>query len=195
MHLFLQGRSKIGKSTILREALLPRQNEVAGFAVQRLTVDGRPAGFRACVVDGRLPKIQRPWEEGLTGVFMTRGFLSQAVLDKVIFEARDVCARESCKLILLDEIGGVELLSEPFMRSLTALLDSGKPCIGVIKSHKNLSNTARRLKNANVIFAARDRLHEKNLENGQVLTMTEENYVEIQKEVEAFVERIFPPEI
>lgn len=47
-------------------------------------------------------------------------------------------------LALLDEIGGSELLSDPFRAALEQLLDSGTPCLGVFKLEKN----ARRMQRA-----------------------------------------------
>lgn len=192
MHLFLQGRSKIGKSTILHRVLHRWEASVAGFSVQRLVADGRAVGFRACVVEGCLPELQRPWADGLPDVFMTRGFLSQPVLDDAIEEARQAAGEAQCRLVLLDEIGGMELLSGRFMAALEGMLAAGKPCIGVIKSRENLSNTARRIPDAGDIFAARDRLEERIRQTGSVLTLTEENQPEIQRTVEEFVAKILP---
>ena len=44
-------------------------------------------------------------------------------------------------LILLDELGGSELLCEPFRRALYDVLSSGVPCLGVLK----LADNARRM--------------------------------------------------
>lgn len=46
-----------------------------------------------------------------------------------------------CRLMLLDEIGGAELLSEPFKKTLYDLLASGIPCLGVLK----LAESTRRM--------------------------------------------------
>ena len=46
-----------------------------------------------------------------------------------------------CPLMLLDEIGGSELLRAPFRHALLDLLDSGIPCLGVLK----LADSARHM--------------------------------------------------
>lgn len=53
--------------------------------------------------------------------------------------------RRSIKLMLLDEIGGHELLNNEFRETLYAILESDIPSIGVIKHRENTKHMVRRL--------------------------------------------------
>lgn len=193
MNLFLQGPVQIGKSTILREALLPYQKLVGGFMVQRLFEDGAMCGFRACVVDGALPAVDGVYTDGLDGVFLYRGQATPGVLEKAVAGALEVCAEVRCKIIILDEIGGMELLSQTFMASLNKILALGKPCLGVIKSRENLSRTARGLELPQHILSLRDALQQTIGENGNVLTVAETGCPKTAKAVNCFVEEALRP--
>lgn len=192
MHLFLEGSPRVGKSTILKNALSPYQPFVAGFMVQRLFRQGEICGFRACVVDGRgIPALEAPDANGLEGVFLYEGNPIPGVLEHVIFRAGEQCARDACKVILLDEIGGFELRSPAFMQSLDVILRLGKPCIGVLKSRENLARTVRRLNLPDGVFQQNDDLHRRIEENGKVLVVTERNVNSTAKAAGAFIRAVF----
>ena len=173
MKLFLQGDIQIGKSTILRNALLPYEQHVAGLMVQRLFEDGAVCGFRACAVNGALPMVDGAYSDELNGVFLYKGQSFPAVLEETIMRAHTICAETACKFIVLDEIGGLELLSGAFMNSLEKILALNKPCAGVIKARRNLERMAGRLHLSPDILTLRDNLQKKIEADGRVLTMTE----------------------
>jgi len=192
MMLFLQGDRQIGKSTILREALLPHAPQVAGLMVQRLFEGGEKCGYRACVVRGALPAVDGPYTPGMPGVFLCKGQARPGVLEKAMAEVQTVCADPAYKLLILDEIGGMEPLSGAFMRLLRAVLALGKPCVGVLKSRQNLAGMAGgRLGLPPDILALRDALQQSLEAQGRVLTVTQANRPETRQAVEGFVAGIF----
>ena len=188
MKLFLQGPVQIGKSTILRNALLPYENMVAGFAVQRLFENGAMCGFRSCALNGTIPPVDGEYSAGLEGIFLYHGQYFPGILEKSVSVALDTCKKEHCKIILLDEIGGLELRSSTFMKPLQKILALGKPCVGVLKSHDNLAGTADRFKLPINILALRDKLQKQLEADGRVFTMTHENRQEAEHTVMRFVE-------
>lgn len=187
MYLFLQGPQRVGKSTILRNALLPRERSVAGLMVQRLLENGGMCGFRACPVSGALPQLEGEYAAALTGVFLYRGQSSLAVLERAISRAQALCSQESCKLILLDEIGGLELSSPAFMQCLDAILALGKPCLGVLKSQENLAHTAARLGLPCGILRQSQRLYQRIARGGKVLDVNKNNLGQTAQAVAGFV--------
>ncbi|MGC4018428.1 MAG: nucleoside-triphosphatase [Muricomes sp.] len=187
MKLFLQGPRQIGKSTILRDALLPHESHAAGLMVQRLFENGAMCGFRACVVDGTLPALTGAYEQDQRGIFLYNGHAFPHVLEDAVAEALTLCRSPRCTFIILDEIGGMELLSTEFMQYLQEILLLEKPCLGVIKSRDNLAHTASRLKLADKILPLRDALQQTLEADGKVLTVTEENRAETRQIVTAFI--------
>ena len=134
VHCFLQGAPKIGKSTLLRSALLPYERFVCGIMVQRLLKKGRLCGYRACVVNGLLPTIERKYQEGLEGIFLYNKIPLPGILEKVINRAAPLYKRK-IHYILLDEIGGVEK-HQPIYGAAVGNTGAGKPVFGVLKSNK-----------------------------------------------------------
>jgi hypothetical protein len=146
-NLFFEGPVRTGKSTILRRALLPYLPDLGGFVVQRLLDnDGVPMAYRLMgmeeirqagfdtetqflSVDAPYPQ---PEDEIAANIFL---WSSPRRIDTNVFETFGVdCLKASTnKVILLDEIGGVDLLCPGFLAALRTVLSSDTPCIGVLK--------------------------------------------------------------
>ncbi|MCL1798571.1 MAG: nucleoside-triphosphatase [Eggerthellaceae bacterium] len=191
MHFFLQGDKGIGKSTLLQEVLSPCAAVLAGFATQRLTAGGRPVGFRALVVDGALPPVEVPYSEGCGGagdVFLLRGKRDVSVLERKICEAEQAVRRSSVRLVLLDEVGGIELASEAFMSLLSRILAGGKPCIGVFKSPENLASTLQATGVSDRYQSQHQALKRIIQQEGELKTLTKENRQAVRAQASRFVE-------
>lgn len=156
-HLFLEGPVRAGKSTLLRQCLAPYRNLLGGFSVQRLLApDGAVQAYR--MTSAREFCLQRDWHPALPGIFLQRstavpeqGISPETTAAPVpaispvmevhpeVFSCMGVTllhAGPKHQLILLDEIGGVELLVPAFRHALSALLAGNISCIGVIKQQR-----------------------------------------------------------
>ena len=191
MKLFLQGRSGVGKSRLLRETLDPYTEAVAGFTVQRLTQDGEPVGFRAATIEGRFPPGEAEYDPGMTGVFIFQKRQNVPALEEAILRVEEESRKSRSKLVLLDEIGGIELVSNVFMDTLNRLLSGGKPCCGVFKSHENLAHTASILKLGEEYSSRSKTLAARLEEAGELLTVTEQNYAELRDYLAARFQSLF----
>lgn len=185
-HLFLEGPIQIGKSTLLRQLLAPYASQIAGFSSQRLTdFSGDTIAFR--IVSAQDFRLTMPYEEAVKsdefmpdvlqnyGVFrvIPKGGKSENFYD--VFEnigLKFLGDASNKRLILLDEIGGVELKNEPFRNALYDILNGDIPCIGVIKSHKKATHLADDTPKTNIVgdlnLQLRD--HVLNSCNGEILT-------------------------
>lgn len=190
MMMFLEGDRGIGKSTLLRELLLPHAPLLAGFAVQRLFADGKQQGFRAVPLAEGYPLPCGEWCEGLAGVFIRNGRTDLRELAQVISTALAAARQADCRMILLDEIGGIELAAPAIMGALNEILALGKPCIGVLKSADNLRHIAEAagLDVARTV-GLRAALAQSLVQNGQVLTVRQETHDDACAAVQAFLAR------
>lgn len=143
--LFLSGTIGAGKSTLIRQCLLPYLPSIGGFYVQRILKDGQLIAFRLRPVsvntDYQLSlAVDNP--EGLDDLFLhadQHGVWQRN--DQVFLETGVNCLRQSFesnnKLILLDELGGIELHIPVFMAEVYKIFKSPMPVLGVIKAPAN----------------------------------------------------------
>lgn len=133
-HLFLTGPTGSGKSAILKKALGARLCEAGGFVMRPGRGDyGELTGFTlapAAVAGG------------------VEGFIEERFLDCTRFPPRtdnEVFRTTGVRLleesvwypfVLLDEIGGFELVIPQFRTALEALLRSGRPILGALKTEE-----------------------------------------------------------
>ena len=118
--LFLTGAIGCGKSTAIARALGSKVLRCGGFLTRRRQEGG-----------GKYFSLERP--DGTAGeVFLDVSGSSPIVKPEVFsgFGISLLCGN----VVILDEIGGLELLSPEFSGALYRLLESDVPIIGVLKS-------------------------------------------------------------
>lgn len=193
MHFFLQGPSGLGKSFLLRTALQPYAARLRGFVVQRLYQGQAWVGFRALPLRGEIAAIDSAYEPetmGSDGIFMLRGQRDQSVLERLIADVETECRQPDCALILLDEVGGIELTSPLFMAALQRLLDLGKPCLGVFKSRANLSRLAQNQKLGEEYEGLHRQLETLLQAKGTLLSMDGTNRTEIEEALRRYLDNL-----
>lgn len=174
MHFFFQGIQGIGKSYMLQEALKPYQSRLAGFFVVRLYREGKLAGFAVRNVrQGFLP-LDGTEEQGLEQVFLYQGKRRPQVLEQMIMQVERDSRRRDCDMVLLDEIGGLELSMDSFMEPLYRILRGGKPCVGVLKSQANLEHMVKRQQLDSAVWEQHRVLEQELINSGRLLTVTAE---------------------
>lgn len=119
--LFLTGPIGCGKSTAIAEAVGPRLPEFGGFLTKRTRdQEGRALTFYLESPDGSQREAFLDISSGKPEIHMeVFATLGTALL--------------TGECLLLDEIGGIELLCPEFTAALNALLESGVPILGVMK--------------------------------------------------------------
>lgn len=126
--LFLTGPMGCGKSTALETALGNRLSLCGGFRTRRgLMQGGHPVNFVLESPDGSFRKAFLDFSRGFPEVHM------EVFSDFAVHLLRG-------NVLILDEIGGVELLCPEFMAALESVLHSDVPILGVMKG-EGPSNT------------------------------------------------------
>lgn len=134
-HLFLTGPSGIGKTTIIRQALGSAAGYAGGFITERVADgDGSVEGFDL------YPAAAAIGHDGFDGLrFLDLGTTPPRKDNEVFRESAAQMLREAgfYPFVMLDEIGGFEMLIPQFRNELAQLLNSDAPIIGVIKGAEN----------------------------------------------------------
>ncbi|HXV76768.1 MAG TPA: nucleoside-triphosphatase [Candidatus Polarisedimenticolaceae bacterium] len=132
LKLFLTGDPGCGKTTAVRRVVerLRGRVRMTGFITEELRRDGRRIGFRGVTLDGTpFPLADRD----------ARGELRvgpyRVVLDGL--ESIGLAALEpgGAQLVVLDEVGKMELLSSRFRERVTALVEGTTPLLATIALH------------------------------------------------------------
>lgn len=116
--LFLTGPIGCGKSTAIAKALGEKTAQCGGFLTRRHRERG--LFFTLESADGQICQTFLDFPEGAPR------------LDITVFSGLGVSFLKG-KVLVLDEIGGIELLCPEFTDALEALLESDTPILGVIK--------------------------------------------------------------
>ena len=136
-NLFLTGPVGCGKSTSIATALGERLQKAGGFlTVRQVDEDGRAVAYW----------IKRP--DGSDAQVIIDYSAKPYTMHLEVFESLGVQLLEEAKqydYVILDEIGGFEVLSDSFLKALRMLLQSDIPCIGVMKGEGPASKMIQKL--------------------------------------------------
>ncbi|MBF8982916.1 hypothetical protein IZY60_05155 [Lutibacter sp. B2] len=196
-HLLLQGNIQIGKSTLIKNAISPYIQNVGGFFVQRIFVGQRHMGFSINPLK-EIYDVNRVVEdiEKIEHMFLSKTSEGKLKIDKEVFKDNVFYAlkkgTKGKKLIVLDEIGGVELNWPDFMKVLFDVVDGDIPILGVLKAPKSMNNMNTRIENSaekvKEMHPSYKRIEEHS--DIKILNIDKENYMQVKNQVEEFVRAI-----
>ena len=125
----LTGGPGVGKTTLIMRAVQAAGPVAGGFLTEEIRAGGARQGFRIVTLDGRSAilshvDIRSPHRVGKYGVDIRS-------LDDVGVAAL-VSATQDRELVVIDEIGKMELFSASFRDAVSDALDSGKRVLGTV---------------------------------------------------------------
>ncbi len=147
--ILLTGRPGSGKTTAIRKIVSQLTREVGGFYTEEIREKGRRVGFRILTMDAREGvmahvDIQSPDRIGKYGVDLT-------VVDTLAVESLQRAKSEN-SLIIIDEIGPMELLSSKFKGEVLDIINGDSDVLGTVAKRKNeFINQIRRLPNVTIL--------------------------------------------
>ena len=125
----LTGAPGSGKTSILKEVLAQVGKSAGGFYTEEIRTGGMRQGFDIVTLDGNRATlahidIKSPYRVSKYGVDL-------AALETVAVPAIKRAVQE-CDIVVIDEIGKMELFSSSFRESVLEAVDSGKKVLGTI---------------------------------------------------------------
>jgi len=152
--LLLTGQPGSGKTALIKEALATSGVKGGGFYTEEIRSGGIRQGFRIVTLDGQEAvlahvSISSPYR-------VSKYRVDTDALDRVGVAALRQALKES-DLIVIDEIGKMELLSPQFKEVVTQAINSGKRLLGTIMLNPHLfADEIKRYPEVEVLLVTRD---------------------------------------
>lgn len=141
-NILLTGKSGVGKTTVLKKVISGLEN-AGGFFTEEIREQGKRTGFRIVTLDGKTGILAYKRK----GEFMI-GSYSVNIKDLEEIAVKSIySALKKRDIIVIDEIGKMEILSQKFRDAVIEALESSKIVIGVI--HRENSGFFKKIKEMN----------------------------------------------
>jgi len=130
----LTGQPGTGKTRIIKQAIAEMKGKAGGFYTEEIRSQGVRQGFKLVTLEGQTAILAHinfhgPYRVSKYGVDVDS-------LDKVGVSALNQAAQE-CDLVVIDEIGKMELFSAKFREAVSNILNSGQRLLGTIMLSPN----------------------------------------------------------
>jgi len=150
----LTGKPGTGKTALIKEALARTKVEGGGFYTEEIRTGGIRQGFRIVTLDGQEAilahvNISSPHE-------VSKYKVDTDSLNRVGVSVLRRALKES-DLIVIDEVGKMELLSPQFREAVTQAINSGKKVLGTIMLNPHpFADEIKRHPEVEVLLVTRD---------------------------------------
>ena len=150
----LTGRPGTGKTSLIKQVVAELKGSAGGFYTEEIRSQGTRLGFRLVTLDGQETVLayvdfDKRYRVGKYGVDV-------ASLDRVGVSALRRAA-EGCDLVVIDEIGKMELFSPGFKEVVLKAINSGKKVLGTIMlSSHPFANQIKQHPKVRVVQVSRD---------------------------------------
>ena len=130
----LTGIPGTGKTSLIKQAVAGMAGKAGGFYTEEIRSQGVRKGFRLVTLDGEEAmlahiKVESKHQVGKYGVDID-------ALDRVGVVALQK-AMQQCQLVVIDEIGRMELFSNSFRKTVLEIIDGDKWLLGTIMLNSN----------------------------------------------------------
>ncbi|MEN3013448.1 MAG: NTPase [Endomicrobiia bacterium] len=166
-NLFISGKPGVGKTTLVIEIFNKYPEKFGGFYTKEFREGGVRKGFLICTTDGKKEvfaskDFKSKYKVGSYGVNLE---VLETIGVKSLIEAL-----ETKEIILIDEIGKMELFSEKFKEIVLRCLVSSKKVLATLKFTSD---------------SFTDKI--KSLQNTEILELTRQNYDSIKNYIETWL--------
>ena len=150
----LYGQPGTGKTALIKEALARTKVKGGGFYTEEIRTGGIRQGFRIVTLDGQEAILAHV---GISSPYQVSKYrVDTGALDRVGVSALRQALQET-DLIVIDEIGKMELLSPQFKETVTQALNSGQKVLGTIMLNPHpFADDIKRHPEVEVLLVTRD---------------------------------------
>jgi nucleoside-triphosphatase len=167
-NLFVAGSRGVGKTTLLKEVTASRKERIGGFYTEHMLTGRIQKGFKIHTFDGQermlaAKGLKSPHQLGKYGVDLN-------ALENVGVPALRLALMNK-DVIVIDEIGSMEMMSERFRLTLLECLTSPTPVLATIRvASQPFSDSVKRLADTETIL------------------LTKSNYARVKQQVRKWID-------
>lgn len=153
-NIFITGKPGCGKTSLIMEILKEHCLEAGGFYTQEIREKGQRLGFKIIALDGK------------EGILAHANIKSPYQVSKYKVNIKDLEeigvgsileAVEKNKVIIIDEIGKMEMFSEKFKKAVISALDSKNKVLGTIKlTPSSFTDKIKNRKDTKIFYLTRE---------------------------------------
>jgi nucleoside-triphosphatase len=133
-HIFLTGKPGVGKTTIIRKVLERLKVETAGFFTREIRRGGERVGFELVTLSGKKAILAHKQARSPFRVGKYR--VNVEAFEQIALPELERASRQA-SLVVIDELGRMELFSEKFQRCVQRTLDRAQLVLGVVQRRAN----------------------------------------------------------
>jgi len=154
----LTGKPGTGKTSLIKQAVAEVKGKAGGFYTEEIRSQGVRQGFKLVTLDGKDAilahvDVHSPYRVSRYGVDIVS-------IDRVGVSALHKAAQQ-CDLVIIDEIGKMELFSVNFREAVLQIIGSGKRVLGTIMLHPNpWADAVKRKPQVNLINVTKANYHQ-----------------------------------
>ncbi len=130
----LTGRPGAGKTSLIKQAVAGFQGVAGGFYTEEIRSQGTRLGFKLVTLDGQEAILAHA--DSHSRYRVSKYGVDVDNLDRVGVSALRQAAGQ-CDLVVVDEIGKMELFSASFRETVRQIISSGKRVLGTIMFNPN----------------------------------------------------------
>jgi nucleoside-triphosphatase len=130
-NLLLSGRPGVGKTTVIKAVTQALGERADGFYTEEIREGGKRQGFQLIGLRGEQGILAHVKFGGRGRPRVGRYGVDVAAVDQVGVVALQRAVTQS-RIVIIDEIGKMELYSAPFKEAVLAAMDSGSPVIATV---------------------------------------------------------------
>ena len=136
--ILLTGRPGIGKTTVIKKIVSLLGKNVGGFYTREVRVSGKRTGFEIVTLDGQVNYLatKEPDISFAAEVPFGKYRVNLMALDEIAVRAL-LRAVEQGQVVIIDEIGPMEIRSKRFCQTVLKILDSEAIVVGTIVLRPN----------------------------------------------------------
>ena len=169
-NFFISGNPGIGKTTLIKESVLPFKNLIGGFVTEEIIEDGKRMGFLLKSLAGPSGILASKKMAG--PVRLKKYGLDLSVLDTIAVPSLKDCLAKK-KIAVIDEIGAMEIMSDGLREAVMQCLGSSIPVLATLRAKSEpFTDSIKRL------------------EQSAVLTLTRSNYQEVKAKIRLWIEEV-----